>query len=182
MAGVFVGDDGEPDRSLDKSSQIYSLGGPTTTLTSSNNFHFIDDRSADPNLVGVRQLDFVEVLEISGFASDLSATAYLHSRSEEDALKGVAAAVLPPTLFHLYRAIVNRAIAAHLSLRACSDLEEAYVIDLLPERNLPCVDHGEFALFAADAATQAVNCTASPSEEALPSMLQLGTTLTEVSV
>ena len=94
-------------------------------------------------------------------------------------MKGVAAAVPPPTLFRLYRAIVNYAIAAHLSLRACSDLEEAYVIDLLPERNLPCVDHDEFALFAADVATQAVNCTASPSEEALPSMLQLGTTLTE---
>ena len=57
---------------LDKERTIYSLGGPTPTLASSNNFHFIDNRSADPNLVGVRQLEFAEILERSGFASDLS--------------------------------------------------------------------------------------------------------------
>ena len=93
LAGVLVGDDGEPDRSLDKGRKIYSLCGPTPTLTSPNIFHFIGNRSVDPNLVGVRQLEFVEILEISGFNYDLSTTAYLHSRSEEDALKGVAAAV-----------------------------------------------------------------------------------------
>ena len=54
-----------PTAPLTKGPTIYSLGGPTTTLTASKNFHFIDDRSAGPNLVGVRQLDFVEVLEIS---------------------------------------------------------------------------------------------------------------------
>ena len=66
LAGVFVGDDDEPDRSLDKGRKIYSLGGPTPTLTSSNNFHFIGNRSADPNLAGVRQLEFVGILNISG--------------------------------------------------------------------------------------------------------------------
>ena len=133
LAGVFVGNDGEPDRSLDKGRKIYSLGGPTPTLTSSNNFHFIDNRSADLNLIGVRQLEFVEILEISGFAPDMDATVFLHSRTEDDALRDVAAAVPPPTLFHLYRAIVNHASAAFLSLRVCSGLEIAYVIDLLPE-------------------------------------------------
>ena len=179
LAGVFVGDDGEPDRSLDKGRKIYSLGGPTPTLTSSNNFHFIDNRSADPNLVGVRQLEFVEILNISGFAPDMNATAFLHSRTEDDALRDVAAAVPPPTLFHLYRAIVNHASAAFLSLRVCSGLEDVYIIDLLPEHDLPCVDDDEFALLAADVVTQAAHCPASSSEEALPSMLRLGTTLTE---
>ena len=178
LAGVFVGDDGEPDRSLDKGRKIYSLGGPTPTLTSSNNFHFIDNRSADPNLVGVRQLEFVEILNISGFAPDMNATAFLHSRTEDDALRDVAAAVPPPTLFHLYRAIVHHASAAFLSLRVCSGLEDVYVIDLLPEHDLPCVDDDEFALLAADVVTQAAHCPASSSEEALPSMLRLGTTLT----
>ena len=99
LAGVFVGDDGEPDRSLDKGRKTYSLGGPTPNLASSSNFHFIDNRSADPDLSGVRQLEFVEILEISGFTSDLSATTYLHSRTDDDALRDVAAAVPPPTLF-----------------------------------------------------------------------------------
>ena len=180
LAGVFVGDDGEPDRSLDKGHAIYSLGGPTPTLASSNNFHFVDNRSADPNLVGVRQLEFVEILEISGFAPHLSATAYLHSRTEEDVLKDVAAAAPPPTLFHLYRVIVDHAIAAHLSLlRARSGLEEAYVIDLPPEHDLPCVDDDEFALLAADVVTQVAHCPASSSEGALSSMLRLGNTLTK---
>ena len=53
------------------------------------------------------------------------------------------------------------------------------VIDLLPERDLPCVDDDEFALLAADVVTQAAHCPASSSEGALPSMLQLGTALTE---
>ena len=35
LAGVFVRDDGEPVRSLDKGRKIYSLGGPTPTLASS---------------------------------------------------------------------------------------------------------------------------------------------------
>ena len=246
LAGVFVGDDGEPNRSLDKGRKLYSLGGPTFTLASSDNFHFIDNRSADPNLVGVRQLEFVEILEISGFTSDLSATACLnptalltnwrtvysiggptftltssnnfhfignrsagpnlvgvrqlelaeileisgftsdfsataclHSRTEEDALKDVAAAVPPPTWFHLYRVIINHASAAYLSLRACSGLEEAYGIDLLPEHDLPCVDDDEFAMLAADVVTQAAHCPASSSEGALPSTLRLGTTITE---
>ena len=175
LAGVFVGDDGEPDRSVDKGRKIYSLGGPTPTLTSSNNFIFIDDRSADPDLAGVRQLELVESLEISGFTPDLSATAFLHSHTEDDALRDVAAAVPPPALFHLYRAIVNHASAAYLSLRVCSGLEA----DLLPEHDLPCVDDDEFALLAADIVTQAAHCPVSSSEGALPSMLLLGTTLTE---
>ena len=156
LAGVFVGDDGEPDRSLDKGRKIYSLGGPTPTLTSRapNNSHFIDNRSADPNLAGVRQLEFVEILKISGFTFDLSAMAFLHSRTEDGALRDVAAAVPPPTLLHLYRVIVNHAGAAYMSLRVCSGLEGAYVIDLLPEGDLPCVDDGEFALLAADVATR----------------------------
>ena len=158
LAGVFVGDDGEPDRSLVKGRKIYSLGGPTPTLTSSNNFHFIDNRSADPDLIGVRQLGFVEILEISGFTSDLSAAAYLHSRTEDGALRDVAAADPLPTLFHLYRVITNHASAAYLSLRVCSGLEEAYIIDLLPEHDLPCVDDGAFALLAADVVTQAAHC------------------------
>ena len=114
-----------------------------------------------------------------GFTSDLSATAYLHSCTEEDALKGVAAAVPQPTLFHLYRVIVNHASADYLSLRACSGLEGAYVIDLLPEHALPCVDDDEFASLADDVATQAAHRPASSSEGALPSMLRLGTTLTK---
>ena len=179
LAGVFVGDDGEPDRSLDKGRKIYSLGGPTPTLASSNNFHFIDNRSADPGLVGVRQLEFVDILEISGFAPGMNATAFLHSRTVDDALRDVAAAFPPPTLFHLYRAIVNHASAAFLSLRVCSGLEDAYIIDMLPEHDLPCVDDDEFALLAADVVTRAAHCPASSSEGALPSMLQLGTTLTE---
>ena len=109
----------------------------------------------------------------------MNATAFLHSRTEDDALRDVAAAVPPPTLFHLYRAIVNHASAAYMSLRVCSGLEGAYVIDLSPERDLPCVGDGEFSLLAADVVTQAVHCPASSSEEALPSMLLLGTTLTE---
>ena len=148
-------------------------------MTSSNNFHFIDNRSADPNLAGVRQLKFIEILDISGFAPDMNATAFLHSRTEDDALRDVAAAVPPPTLFHLYRAIVHHASAAFLSLRVCSGLEDVYIIDMLPEHDLPCVDDDEFALLAADVVTQAAHCPASSSEEALPSMLRLGTTLTE---
>ena len=148
-------------------------------MASSNNFNFIDNRSADPDLIGVRQLEFVEILEISGSTSDLSATAYLHSRTEDGALRDVAAAVPPPTLFHLYRVIINHASAAYLSLRMCSGLEEAYIIDLLPEHDLPCVDDDEFALLAADVVTQAAHCLASSSEGALPSMLRLGATLTK---
>ena len=129
---------------------MHSLRSRRPTLTSSNNFQFIDNRSADPNLIGVRQLEFVEILEISGFTSDLNATAFLHSRAEEDAMRDVAAAVPPPTLFHLYRVIVNHASAAYMSLRVCSGLEETYVIDMLPEHDLPCVDDDEFALLAAD--------------------------------
>ena len=86
-AGVFVDHDGDPDRSLDKGRKIDGLGAPTTTLTSSNKLHFVDDRSSDPLHVGVRQLEFSEVLQISGFDDDLNATAFLKSRSEEDALK-----------------------------------------------------------------------------------------------
>ena len=109
----------------------------------------------------------------------MNATAFLHSRTEDGALRDVAAAVPPPTLFHLYRAIVNHASAAFLSLRVCSGLEDAFVIDLLPEHDLPGVDDDEFALLAADVVSQAAHCPASSSEEALPSMLRLGTTLTE---
>ena len=109
----------------------------------------------------------------------MNATAFLHSRTEDDALRDVAAAVPPPTLFHLYRAIVHHASAAFLSLRVCSGLEDVYIIDMLPEHDLPCVDDDDFALLAADVVTQAVHCPASSSEEALPSMLRLGTTLTE---
>ena len=47
LVGVFVDHDGDRDRSLDKIRKIYGLGAPTTTLTSSNNFHFVDDRSSD---------------------------------------------------------------------------------------------------------------------------------------
>ena len=75
--------------------------------------------------------------------------------------------------------IINHASTAYLSLRVCSGLEEAYIIDLLPEHDLPCVDDGGFALLAADVVTQAALCPASSSEGALPSMLLLGTTLTE---
>ena len=103
----------------------------------------------------------------------------MHSRTEEGALKDVAADVPPPTLFHFYRVIIIHASAAHLSLRACSSPEEVYVIDLLPEHDLPCVDDDEFALLAADVVTQATHCPASSSEGALPSMLRLGTTRTE---
>ena len=53
-----------PTAPLTNGRKIYRLGGPTPTLTASSNFHFIDNRSADPNLVGVRQLEFVEILEI----------------------------------------------------------------------------------------------------------------------
>ena len=112
LVGVFVDRDGDPDRSRDKGRKIYGFGAPTTTttttLTSSNNFKFVDDRSSGPLHVGVRQLEFSEVLKISGFDNDLSATAFLKSRSEEDALKTVASAIPPPTLYYLYRAIVPR--------------------------------------------------------------------------
>ena len=79
LVSVFVDHDGDPDRSLDKGRKIYGLGAPTTTLTSSNNFHFVDGRSSDPLHVGVRQLEFSEVLKISGFDDDLNATASLNS-------------------------------------------------------------------------------------------------------
>ena len=109
--------------------------------------------------------------------------AYLHSRTEDDAPRDVAAqsaaAVPPPTLLHLYRVLINHASAAYLSLRVCSGLEEAYIIDLLPEHDLPCVDDDKFALLAADVVTQAAHIPARSSEGALPSMLLLGTTLTE---
>ena len=56
LVGVFVDHDGLPDRSLGKGRKIYGLGAPNTSLTSSNNFHFVDDRSSGPLHVGVRQL------------------------------------------------------------------------------------------------------------------------------
>ena len=68
----------------------------------------------------------------------MNATTFLHPRTEDGALRDVAAAVPPPTLFHLYRVTVNHASAAYLSLRVCSGLEGAYIIDLLPEHDLPC--------------------------------------------
>ena len=109
--------------------------------------------------------------------------AYLHSRTEDDAPRDVAAqsaaAVPPPTLLHLYRVLINHASAAYLSLRVCSGFEEAYIADLLPGHDLPCVDNDEFTLLAADVVTQAANCPASSTEGALPSMLWLGTTLTK---
>ena len=58
LVGVFVNRDGDPDRSLDKGRKIYGLDAPTATLTSSNTFHVVDDRSSDPLHVGVRQLEF----------------------------------------------------------------------------------------------------------------------------
>ena len=70
LVGVFVDNDGVPDRSLDKGRKIYGLGAPTTTLTLPNNFNFVDDRSSDPLLVGVRQLEFTEVLNTPGFDDD----------------------------------------------------------------------------------------------------------------
>ena len=87
LAGVFVDRDGDPDRSLDKGRKFYGVGAPTTTLTSSNNFYFVGDRSSDPLHGGVRQLEFSDVLKIFGFDDDLNATAFLKSRSEDDALK-----------------------------------------------------------------------------------------------
>ena len=159
LVGVFVDHGGLPDCSLDKRRKIYGLGAPATTLTSSNNFHFVDDCNSDPLHVGVRQLEFSEVLKISGFDDDLNATAFLKSRSEDDALKTVASAIPPPTLYHLYRAIVNHAISVHLSLRAASSLEETFEVDLHPDRDLPPCDDDDFALFAADMVTQSVDCT-----------------------
>ena len=157
------------------------MGAPTTTLTSSNNFHFVDDHSSDPLHVGVRQLEFSEVLKISGFDDDLNATAFLKPRSEENTLKTVASAIPPPTLFQLYRAIVNHAIGVHLSLREVNSLEETSVIDLHPDRDLPPCDDGDFALFAADVVTQSVDYPADfqSGEEALSSMLRLGATRNE---
>ena len=182
-ACVFVDHDGDPDRSLDKGCKIYGLGAPTTTLTSPNNFHFVDDRrSSDPLHVGVRQLEVSEVLKISGFDDDLNATAFPKSRSKDGALKTVASAIPPPTLHHLYRAIVHHAIGVRLSpLRAASSLEETFVIDLHPDRDLPPCDDDDFALFAAGMVSQAADCPADfePGEEALPSMLQLGATRNE---
>ena len=58
LVGVFVDYDGDHDRSLDKGRKIYGLGAPATTLTSSNNFYFVDEPSSDPLHVGVRQLEF----------------------------------------------------------------------------------------------------------------------------
>ena len=158
LVGVFVDDDGVPDRSLDKGRKIYGLGAPTTTLTSSNNFNFVDDRSSDPLLVGVRQLEFTEVLNISGFDDDLNATAFLKSQTEEDALKTVASAIPPPTLFHLYRAIVRHAIQVLVSLHEVSSLEETFAIDMAAELDLPPCDDDDLALFAADVVTQAADC------------------------
>ena len=71
---------------------------------------------------------------------------------------------------------MNPAISVHLSLRATSSLEEIFVIDLHPDRDLPPCDDGDFALFAAVMVTQAADCPADfqSGEEALPSMLRLG--------
>ena len=134
------------------------MSAPTTTLTSSNNFNFVDDRSSDPLLVGVRQLEFTEVLGISGFGDDLNATAFHKSQSDEDALKTVASAIPPPTLFHLYRAIVRHAIQVLVSLHEVTSLEETFAIDLATELDLPPCDDDDFALFATDVVTQAVDC------------------------
>ena len=136
------------------------MGAPTTTLTSSNNFNFVDDRSSDPLHVGVRQLEFSEVLKVSGFDDDLNATAFLKSRSEEDALKTVASAIPPPTLPHLYRAIVRHAISVLVSLHEVNGLEETFAIDLDPERDPPPCGDDDFSLFAADVVTQSVDCFA----------------------
>ena len=130
------------------------MGAPTTTLTSPNNFNFVDDRSSDPLHIGVRQLEFSEVLKISGFDDDLNAAVFLNSRSEENALKTVASAIPPPALFHLYRASVRHAISVIVSLHEVNGLEETFAIDLSPERDLPPCDDDDFALFAADVVTQ----------------------------
>ena len=73
---------------------------------------------------------------------------------------------------------MNPAISVHLSLRATSSLEEIFVIDLHPDRDLPPCDDGDFALFAAVMVTQAADCPADfqSGEEALPKMLRLGAT------
>ena len=47
----------------------------------------------------------------------------------------VASAIPPPTLFHLYRAIVRHAISVLVSLHEVSSLEETFAIDLSPERD-----------------------------------------------
>ena len=76
---------------------------------------------------------------------------------------------------------MNHAISVHLSLREVNSLEETFVIDLHPDRDLPPCDDDDFALFAADVVTQSVDCPADfqSGEEALPSMLRLGATRNE---
>ena len=72
-------------------------------------------------------------------------------------------------------------MSVHLSLRAASSLEETFVIDLHPDRDLPPCDDDDFALFAADMVTQSVDCPADvqSGEETLLYMLRLGITRNE---
>ena len=72
--------------------------------------------------------------------------------------KTVASAIPPPTLFHLYRAIVRHAISVLVSLHEVSSLEETSAIDLNAERDLPPFDDDDFALFAAGVVTQSIDC------------------------
>ena len=135
---------------------------------------FVDDRSSAPLHVGVRQLEFSEVLKISGFDDDLNATAFLKSRAEEDALKTVASAIPPPTLLHLYRAIVRHAISVLVSLHEVNGLEETFAIDLNTEFDLPPCDDDDFALFAADVVTQSVNCSVGFQSDEGPAIIDRG--------
>ena len=65
---------------------------------------------------------------------------------------------------------MNHAISVHLSLQEVNGLEETFVIDLSPDRDLPPCDDGDFALFAAGVVTQSVDCPADfqSGEDTLP--------------